>query len=148
MSTRLMLVALVSATALAGACRGSRESDPIPAEVPGSYVYAAKGSALNKFPWEVVARLDLRQDRTYTLTLDKTMNGERDSTETTSGTYGVSGGKLWVNETMDEKGDRSDDAHSLLIRPDSLIGELGWTAQVFLKGLGAPDLVFVKRRSS
>jgi hypothetical protein len=42
----------------------------------------------------------------------------------------------------------SKDAHKLLIKPDSLIAEVGWTSELFLKGLGAPNVVFVKQRGS
>jgi hypothetical protein len=42
----------------------------------------------------------------------------------------------------------SKDVHKLLIRPDSLIAEVGWTGELVLKGVGAPNVVFVKQRGT
>jgi hypothetical protein len=33
------------------------------------------------------------------------------------------------------------------VQGDSLIGEVGWTGTLFLKGIGAPNVVFVKQHS-
>ena len=133
----------VSAAVLTAGCRGS-QSDPVPASLPGSYVYAAHGSTLRK-PWEFAARLDLTPDRRYKFTLDKTVDGKKDSTETTEGNYAVSGDHLTIYEG-DVAGPATKDQHKLLIKADSLIAEVGWTAEVFLKGVGAPNIVFVKQR--
>ena len=130
---------------VAAGCRGGAESDPVPVSVPGSYVYAGKGSTLKK-PWEFAARLELSPDRRYTLTIDKTIDGKTDSTETAEGSYVVAGDHVIIRDN--DRGDASNDDRRLLIKADSLIAEVGWTAQVFLKGLGAPKLVFVKERSS
>jgi hypothetical protein len=46
----------------------------------------------------------------------------------------------------EDAGTASKDLHKLLIRADSLIAEVGWTAEIFLKGVGAPNIVFVKER--
>jgi len=32
-----------------------------------------------------------------------------------------------------------------VIRPDSLLGEIGWKDHLVLRGMGIPDPVFVKR---
>ena len=132
-----------SLTLLLPACRGS-DSDPVPAEVPGSYVYAGKGSTFRK-PWEFSARLDLMPDRRYKLTLEKTIEGHRDPTETNVGSYTVSGDEIQLREDAGAP-DKSRDMHKLRIKADSLIAEVGWTAQLFIKGVGAPNVVFVKRR--
>jgi len=36
--------------------------------------------------------------------------------------------------------------HKLRIKADSLIAEVGWTAELFIKGAGVPNVVFVKKR--
>ena len=138
-------ITVVGGAIVAIGCSGGSESDPVPATLPGSYVYAGRGSTLKK-PWEFEARLELRPERRYTLTLDKTIDGKTDSTETTEGNYVVSGNHVIIRDSGQE--DASDDDRKLLIKADSLIAEVGWTAQIFLKGLGAPNLVFVKERSS
>jgi len=134
---------LICAAIVAGGCRGS-ESDPVPATLPGSYVYAAHGSTLKK-PWEFAARLELTPDRRFRFTLDKTLDGQKDPTETSVGTYAVSGNHLLIHDS-DDHGNASKDLHKLLIESDSLIAEVGWTAEIFLKGVGAPNIVFVKER--
>jgi len=40
---------------------------------------------------------------------------------------------------------KTQDLHKLRIKADSLIAEVGWTAELFIKGVGAPNVVFVKR---
>ena len=62
------------------ACRRAGDSDPLPASLPGSYVYAAKGTTLES-RGEFAAQLDLRNDKTYTFILDKTVEGKKDPTE-------------------------------------------------------------------
>jgi len=145
-----MLVRSMSASlallAVGAACRDTPKSDPIPPSVPGSYVYAAKGATLNKLQWQFAATLDLKPDGTFVIALDKTMNGKADSTERTNGTYSVSDGKVWLRGR--EEGKSREEHHALLIRPDSLIGEIGWKTQLVLKGLGAPDPVFLRRNVS
>jgi hypothetical protein len=152
--SRIFLTLTFAVTFAAAACRGTKRSDPIPASLPGSYLYAAKGSTFKK-QWQFAARLDLRPDKRYTLTLDKNVDGERESTETTVGSYAVSGDHLLIYDGTDTRtlgrmrgfgGYGSDDIHKLVIKSDSLIAEVGWTAEVFLKGVGAPNIVFVKER--
>ena len=138
MTRSRFVIAVICAAIFAGACRS--RSDPVPATLPGSYVYAAKGSTLGK-NWDFAVRLELAPDRRYRLTLDKMIDGGRDSTETRVGTYTVSGDHLLLPH-----GDKSKEWHKLLIRPDSLIAEVGWTAEIILKGVGAPNVVFVKER--
>lgn len=137
-------IAVICAALVAGACRGGSKSDPIPAGLPGTYVYGAKGSTFGK-KWDFAVRLVLTPDRRYELTLDKMIDGGRDSTETRVGTYAVSGDHLLLPHAHDQR-DASKNWHKLLIRPDSLIAEVGWTAEIFLKGVGAPNIVFVKER--
>ena len=137
-----ILISLIAAGAIALACRRSGDTDPLPANLPGSYVYAAKGSTLRK-PWEFAAQLELRADKTYTFTLDKTVEGNKDSTESTVGTYVVSGEHVLLSDPSG--GRAAKDVHNLLIKADSLIPEVGWTAELFLKGVGAPNIVFVKQ---
>jgi hypothetical protein len=139
---RLLLPALCAT--LAVGCRSGSESDPVPATLPGSYVYAARGSTLKK-PWEFAAHLELSPDKRYKFTLDKTVDGKKDPTETNVGTYTVSGNHLMIHDSGDG-GSASKDLHKLLIKADSLIAEVGWTAEIFLKGVGAPNIVFVKER--
>ena len=139
--TRIFL-SLAAAGAIAMACRRSGDTDPLPASLPGSYVYAAKGTTLRK-PWDFAAHLELRPDRTYTFTLDKTVEGKKDPTESTVGTYVVSGDHVLMSDSSGGKAGK--DVHNLLIKADSLIPEVGWTAELFLKGVGAPNIVFVKQ---
>ena len=143
MSRSLLLLPLV-ATFIAVACR-SGGSNASTARVAGSYVYAAKGSTFRK-PWEFSARLELTGENRFTLTLDKTIEGRRDPTETATGTYVVSGDHIELHEG---KGPlkSTQDIHKLAIRADSLIAEVGWTVGVVLKGVGAPNIVFVRERS-
>jgi hypothetical protein len=136
--------ALIGAFALlALGCRRAG-SDAVPAGLPGSYVFAGKGSTFRK-PWEFTARLDLTADRRYKLTLDKAIEGKVDPTETNVGSYTVSGDHIQLREDAGLP-DRSRDMHKLLIKADSLIAEVGWTAELFIKGVGAPNVVFVKQR--
>jgi len=137
-----IFLSLAVASAIAVACRRAGDSDPLPASLPGSYVYAAKGTTLKK-PWEFAAQLDLRSDKTYTFTLDKTVEGKKDPPESSVGTYVVSGGHVLMSDPSG--GRASKDVHNLLIKADSLIPEVGWTAELFLKGVGAPNIVFVKK---
>jgi hypothetical protein len=139
--TRIFL-SLAAVGAIAVACRRSGDSDPLPANLPGTYVYAAKGTTLRK-PWNFAANLELRADKTYTFTLDKTVEGKKDPTESTVGTYLVSGDHVVMSDPSG--GPTSKDVHNLLIKADSLIPEVGWTAELFLKGVGAPNIVFVKQ---
>jgi hypothetical protein len=143
MSRRLLLLPLVT-TLIAVACRsgGSNES---PGSVAGSYVYAAKGSTFRK-PWEFSARLELSPENQFTLTLDKTIEGRKDPTETATGTYTVTGDHI---ELREGKGPlkSTQDIHKLVIRADSLVAEVGWTVGAVLKGVGAPNIVFVRQRS-
>jgi hypothetical protein len=139
--TRIVL-SLAVASAFSAACRRTGDSDPLPASLPGSYVYAAKGTTLKK-PWEFAAQLELRADKTYTFTLDKTVEGKKDPPETGIGTYVVSGDHVLMSDPSGGK--PSKDIHNLQIKADSLIPEVGWTAELFLKGVGAPNIVFVKK---
>ncbi len=145
MSRPLFLLSIaVGAALVAVGCRGRAESDPVPASLPGSYVYAGSGSTFKK-SWDFAARLDLTADNRYTLTLDKTLDGQRDATETSAGTYTVAGDHVLIGSGEGrESGSR--DLHKLLMKSDSLIAEVGWTAEIFLKGVGAPNVVFVKQR--
>lgn len=134
----------LGATALVAiACRGGQESDPVPVSLPGSYVYAVKGSTFKK-QWQFAGRLELKPDRSYAFRLDKTIDGEKDSPETSVGTYSVSADHVLIHDPG--RRDASKDIHKLLIKSDSLIAEVGWTAEIFLKGVGAPNIVFVKER--
>ena len=135
---------LVGIIAVAG-CRGPGDSEPIPATMPGTYVYAGQGSVFHK-PWQFSARLDLRQDRHFTMTLDKTIDGHRDPTETTTGAYALNGDHVLLRVVHEHAGPEKD-MHKLKVQGDSLIGEVGWTGSLFLKGIGAPNVVFVKQRS-
>ena len=137
-----ILVSVAVMSALAGACSRAGDSDQVPPSVLGSYDYAAKGSTLKK-PWEFAAQLELRPDKTYSFIFDKTFEGQKDSTERSVGTYAVSDDHVLLNDPSGGRG--AKDVHNLLIRPDSLIPEVGWTAELFLKGVGAPNIVFVKR---
>jgi hypothetical protein len=142
MQPRFALIA-VTAAALVGGCRRAG-NDPVPATLPGSYVYAARGSTFRK-PWRFAARLELTPNRRYTFTLNKSIDGNADSSEINVGTYSVSGNHILLSEN--ERGPaNSQDVHKLLIKADSLIAEVGWTAELFIKGVGAPNIVFVKER--
>jgi hypothetical protein len=143
---RHLLIGLVVSAVLAGACRRFNEADPIPASVPGTYVYAAKGATLRK-PWEVFARLELRSDKRFTLTFDKTIEGKRDPTETSDGQYAVSGDRILLHEGRGPLKSTQDE-HKLVIKADSLVAEVGWTVELLLKGLGAPNIVFVREHRS
>jgi len=142
---RAKLLIVVGLAALLGACRGNGDSDPIPSTMPGTYVYAGKGSVFRK-PWEVSARLDLTSDRHFTMTLDKTIDGKRDDTETTSGAYALNGDQVLLRVVHRATGPEKD-VHKLVVKGDSLIADIGWTGSLFLKGVGAPNLVFVKQHS-
>jgi len=121
-------------------------SDAVPASLPGTYAYAAKGSTFKK-PWEFSARLVLTPENRFTLTLDKTIEGHRDPTEKANGTYVVSGDRLELHESGGPMNSNKD-LHKLVVRADSLIAQVGWTAELFLKGVGAPNVVFVKEHRS
>lgn len=131
------------AAVVATGCRSSG-SEPVPANLPGSYVYAGKGSVFKK-PWEFSARLELTPDRRYKLVLDKAIDGKVDPTETNEGRYTISGDHIQLQEDAEMAG-KSRDMHKLRIKADSLIAEVGWTAELFIKGVGAPNVVFVKQR--
>jgi hypothetical protein len=143
MRNHRILVICVAALLLVVGCRRSG-SDRVPASVPGTYVYAAKGSTLKK-PWEFSARLDLTRDNRYTFTLDKTIEGNRDATETNVGTFTLDGDRIVLHESR--RDGRPQDMHKLVIKADSLIAEVGWTTELFIKGVGAPNVVFVKQRT-
>ncbi|HWL39025.1 MAG TPA: hypothetical protein VNO75_02220 [Gemmatimonadaceae bacterium] len=144
MSLNRIFVAIAAAGCLALACSRGPRPEPIPEAVPGTYAYDAAGSALGK-AWQIGASLNLKPDGTFELTLDKMVGGEKEPTERTSGTYTVSGDKVWVTESKDAGGIRARGSHSLVIRPDSLVGEIGWKDHLVLRGMGIPDPVFVKR---
>lgn len=127
---------------LAGCRRNNGDSDPVPATLPGTYTYEAKGSTFKK-PWEFYVRLDLTPDRHYTLALDKTIDGQRDPRETSVGAYSVSGDHILLRDGGRPMGP-SKDVRKLLIKADSLVAEVGWTSEMVLKGVGAPNVVFVK----
>jgi hypothetical protein len=143
MLRRSIPAGLAVASFFGAACRETPEPDPIPAGVPGSYVYAGKGTTLKKLQWQFAAKLQLNPDGTFVLALDKTMNGQKDPTEHTRGTYTVSDQKVLLSGR--QEGKSSDEQHALVIKPDSLIGEIGWTTHIILRGLGAPDPVFVRQ---
>jgi hypothetical protein len=144
MALHRLQFAIVAAVLSVAGCSGNGDSDPVPASLPGSYAYAAKGSTFKK-PWEFYVKLDLTPDRHYTLTLDKNIDGQKDARETSVGAYAVSGDQILLRDVRPPMG-VSKDAHKLLIRADSLIAEVGWTSELFLKGVGAPNVVFVKQR--
>jgi hypothetical protein len=141
MTSQSTLFALAALALVATDCRSG--SDAIPASMAGSYVYAGKGSTFRK-PWEFSARLDLAPDGRYRLTLDKTIDGKSDPTENDIGSYSVSGDHIQLREDGRTPG-RSQDMHKLRVKADSLIAEVGWTAELFIKGVGAPNVVFVKQ---
>lgn len=144
MANKRALLVFAAAALAATACRRTG-SDPVPASLPGTYVYAAKGSTFKK-PWEVSARIALTPDKHFRFTMDKAFEGSRDSTETSVGTYSVDGDHILLSEG--EEPGPSHEVHKLLIKADSLIAEVGWTAELFIKGVGAPNVVFVKQRTS
>jgi hypothetical protein len=146
MALRRISFAIVAGVLCTAGCSGNGDSDPVPASLPGTYAYAAKGSTFRK-PWEFYLKLDLSPDRHYTLTLDKNIDGEKDPRETSVGAYAVSGDHILLRDVRPPMG-VSKDAHKLLIKADSLVAEVGWTSELFLKGVGAPNVVFVKQRGS
>ena len=146
MALRRVQFAIVAGALCAAGCSGNGDSDPVPASLPGTYAYTAKGSTFRK-PWEFSTRLDLTPDRHFTLTLDKTIDGKTDPRETSTGAYAVNGDHILLREVRPVIG-VSKDVHKLLIKADSLVAEVGWTGELFLKGVGAPNIVFVKQRGS
>lgn len=92
-------------------------------------------------------KLDLTPDRHYTLTLDKNINGEKDPRETSVGAYAVSGDHILLRDVRPPMGP-SKDGHKLLIMADSLVAEVEWTSELFLKGVGAPNVVLVRQRGT
>jgi hypothetical protein len=144
MAQRRFPLAIIAGVLLAAGCRGNGDSDPVPASLPGTYSYDAKGSTFKK-QWEFATRLELTPDRHYTLSLDKTIDGHADPRETSRGAYAVDGDHILLREIRPPMG-VSKDAHKLLVKADSLIAEVGWTGELFLKGVGAPNVVFVKQR--
>ena len=146
MALRRVQFAIVAGALCAAGCSGNGDSDPVPASLPGTYAYTAKGSTFRK-PWQFSTRLDLTPDRHFTLTLDKTIDGKTDPRETSTGAYAVNGDHILLREVRPVIG-VSKDVHKLLIKADSLVAEVGWTGELFLKGVGAPNIVFVKQRGS
>jgi hypothetical protein len=142
---RQKILLAIGALALLPACRGPGDSDTVPSTLPGTYVFAGKGSVFKK-AWQFSARLDLTADRRFTMTLDKTIDGSRDSTETTSGAYAIKGDEVELRVVGKSTGPEKD-LHKLQMKGDSLIANVGWTGELFLKGIGAPNVVFVKQRS-
>jgi hypothetical protein len=138
--------AIVGSVLLLAGCRSKGDSDPVPATLPGTYTYEAKGSTFKK-PWEFYVRLELAPDRHYKLALDKTIDGQRDPRETSVGAYAVSGDHILLRDGGAPMGP-SKDVHKLLIKGDSLIAEVGWTGELVLKGVGAPNVVFLKQRGT
>jgi hypothetical protein len=146
MARRRFHFAILAGVFCAAGCQGNGDSDPVPASLPGTYAYTAKGSTFKK-PWEFYVRLELTPDRHYTLTLDKNIDGEKDPRETSVGAYAVSGDHILLRDVRPPLGP-SKDVHKLVIKSDSLIAEVGWTSELFLKGVGAPNVVLVKQRGS
>jgi hypothetical protein len=146
MALRRISIAIAAGVLCASGCSGNGDSDPVPAGLPGTYAYAARGSSFKK-RWEFYLKLALTPDRHYTLTLDKNIDGQKDPSETSVGAYAVSGDHILLRDVRPPMG-VSKDAHKLLIKADSLIAEVGWTSELFLKGVGAPNVVFVKQRGS
>jgi hypothetical protein len=142
-SARVLLA--IGALALLPACNGPGDSDPVPATVPGTYVYTGKGSVFKK-TWEFSVKLDLTADRHFTMTLDKAIDGSRDATETTTGAYAIKGNEVQLRVVGKRTGPEKD-LHKLQMKGDSLIANVGWTGELFLKGIGAPNVVFVKQHS-
>ena len=141
MSKPRLLLSITAVALIVTGCRSA--ADAVPASLPGSYVYAGKGSTFKK-PWQFSAWLDLTPDKRFSLTLDKTIEGKADPRETTTGTYTVSGDHIELQQG-EGQGEASKDMHKLVIKADSLVAEVGWTAQLFIKGVGAPNVVFVKQ---
>jgi hypothetical protein len=139
-------MAILAGVVFATGCRGNGDSDPVPASLPGTYAYDAKGTVFKK-QWQFSTRLDLTPDRHFTLTLDKTIDGKTDPTETSTGAYTVDGDQILLREIRPAVG-VSEDVHKLRVKADSLIAEVGWTGELFLKGVGAPNVVFVKQSGS
>ena len=77
-------LAILAGVLVAAGCKGNGDSDPVPASLPGSYAYAARGSTFKK-AWEFDVRLELTRDSHYTLTLDKNIDGKIDPRETSVG---------------------------------------------------------------
>jgi hypothetical protein len=144
MTRRRIQFGIIAGVLCAAGCSGNGDSDRVPASLPGEYAYAAKGSTFEK-PWEFDVRLDLTPNRHFTLTLDKNIDGKTDPRESSVGAYAVSGDHILLREVRPPMG-VSKDAHKLLIKADSLIAEVGWTSELFLKGVGAPNVVLVKQR--
>jgi len=142
-NTKLLLALAVMSVV---ACRGPGDSDPVPANIPGSYVYAGKGSVFKK-AWEFSARLDLTADRHFTMTVDKMIDGNRDATETSHGAYAIKDGQVELRAVASSRTGPEKNIHKLQMKGDSLIANVGWTGELFLKGIGAPNVVFVKQRS-
>ena len=142
-SARVLLA--IGALALLPACNGPGDSDPVPATVPGTYVYTGKGSVFKK-TWEFSVKLDLTAGRHFTMTLDKAIDGSRDATETTTGAYAIKGNEVQLRVVGKRTGPEKD-LHKLQMKGDSLIANVGWTGELFLKGIGAPNVVFVKQHS-
>jgi len=142
---RSKLLLTISAMALLSACNGPGDSDTVPSTLPGTYVYSGKGSVFKK-AWQFSVKLDLTADRHFTMTLDKAIDGSRDSTETTTGAYAVKGDEVQLRIVGRRTGPEKD-LHKLQMKGDSLIANVGWTGELFLKGIGAPNVVFVKQRS-
>ena len=135
----------IGALALLPACNGPGDSDTVPSTLPGTYVYAGKGSVFKK-TWQFSVKLDLTADRRFTMILDKAIDGSRDSTETTTGAYAIKGDEVELRVVGKRTGPEKD-LHKLQMKGDSLIANVGWTGELFLKGIGAPNVVFVKQRS-
>lgn len=144
MPRHLVLATIAAALLTVGCGRGNW--DAVPANVPGHYIYAAKGSTFKK-PWEFSALLDLTPDKRFKLTVDKTIEGHKDPTETATGTYTVSGDRIELKEGSGPL-ESTQDLHKLVIKADSLIAETGWTVDLILKGVGAPNIVFVRHNLS
>ena len=142
---RTKILLAIGAVALLPACQGPGDSDPVPATIPGSYVYSGTGSVFKK-TWQFSAKLDLKADRHFTMTLDKTIDGSRDATETTTGAYAIKGDEVELRVVGKRTGPEKD-LHKLQMKGDSLIANVGWTGELFLKGIGAPNVVFVKQRT-
>jgi hypothetical protein len=142
---RAKIFLAIGALALLPGCNGPGDSDTVPSTLPGTYVYAGKGSVFKK-AWQFSAKLELAADRRFTLTLDKAIDGSRDSTETTSGAYAIKGDEVELRVVGKRTGPEKD-LHKLQMKGDSLIANVGWTGELFLKGIGAPNVVFVKQRS-
>jgi hypothetical protein len=147
MSTRLALVAIFGAGMLAVACRSEPRPDAIPEGIPGTYTYVVNGSWAGKVLWEAEATLDLKPDGTFELSLEKKSNSGKDSNDRTHGTYTVSGDRIWITQSRAAGGFRARESHSLVIRPDSLVGKISWKDHLVLRGLGISDPVFVKRQT-